>query len=94
MEALAILEQNAVVTVMCPYCSRLHEHPAGTGRLNIPTPSGCSPDKFYTLSATMKERSLISALKGYTYDLKKKQRARAARKQPPVPATPGQAEMH
>lgn len=83
--AFAIRDVNDVVLVLCPFCSRVHEHPASTGRLTVNVPAPCRDGQLtYTLSATMRDVSFASAIKGYIYDLDKKkrsnQRARDARR--------------
>ena len=82
--AFAIRDIADTVIVLCPLCSQIHEHPSATGRLTVQTPAPCAPDQTYAISATMRDVSFASAIKGYIYDLDKKkrsnQRARDARR--------------
>jgi len=77
MEALAILESgDNIVSVLCPHCSKIHQHPASVGRLTATIPAVCDPLLLYSISATMPHKSLISALKGHQYSLVKKRKSR------------------
>jgi transposase-like protein len=81
MEAVAIVESNGLVTVTCPYCPHLHQHESTVGRLTVQVPAVCNPLLTYTVSATMKEKSLLAALKGHAYDLAKKKKSRRSAKE-------------
>jgi hypothetical protein len=61
------------IIVLCPHCSQIHEHPASTGRL-VEIPAACDGSLTYSISATMKEVAVVSALKGYFYDLERKRK--------------------
>lgn len=78
--AYAITEINDVLLIACPHCSKIHQVLATTGRL-VPIVSQCDNSLQYVITATMKEKSFVTAIKGYYYDVERKKNRKSKQKE-------------
>ena len=79
VQAQAIYDDEAGVIVVCPLCEKMHKHSSTTGRL-INIPAMCDASRFYKISATMRPKSVYSAMRGYIYDLNRRRKPASAAK--------------
>ncbi len=90
MEATALFEHNGVLFVLCPHCSEIHSCESDKTPRLISISAPCSTgddDRFVKIGLTMKPKRIVSAMKLYDYEARRKQdqyRRRVGKTNPPA----------